>query len=122
MYRYPSSEIEYFLPCGDIDTPARNGNDLALCSCDEKSSLPTPCWWFPYFVYPDDTCIALVVTAVEPYNASADLRGADCDVYPFNDGNVCRPTSPSGTFELSVTGLVLALGSQLVEAVVGFKY
>lgn len=64
------------------------------------------------------------MTVVEANNTSTDDPSeVNFDVYPYNDGNAnCRPTSPSGTFELGVTSLVVALGSQLVEAVVGFKY
>lgn len=123
------AETENFLPCVDVDTAAGNGNDLGRCNCDDKPNLPTPCWWFSAYNFPDnssivalddDPCVAVVVDVVEfPSN---DNDYASFDVHTLNYGDVCRATTPSGTFALSVTGLVVALGSQLIETVVGFKY
>lgn len=124
MYAY--DEFGPFGECfGGIDTPdAGKSSDLARCVCDAKFNLPTPCWWAPVFSEPHAICIARAATTAEPYNISTDDPSEVVfDVYPYDDGNVnCRPMSPSGTFELGVTSLVVALGSQLVEAVVGFKY
>lgn len=127
------ANTENFLPCVDVDTTAAgNSSDLAGCNCDDNPNLPTNCWWFPAYNLPDDdifyssatvlddaSCLAVVLDVEIPNN---DTDYTSFDVHPFNYGDVCRATTPSGTFALSVTGLVVALGSQLIEAVVGFKY
>ena len=120
------AETDNFLPCVDVDTAA--ANDQGRCNCDDEPNLPTPCWWFPAYDLPDNDsvvllddapCVAVVVDVEFPDN---DTDYTSFDVHSFNYGDVCRATTPSGTFALSVTGLVVALGSQLIEAVVGFKY
>lgn len=89
--------------------------------------MPTPCWWVPGVSKTHDFCYAQPLVGVETYDTTSSYPSypseAELDMYFFNtDDFGCRPTAPSGTLELSVTSLVVALGSQLVEAVVGFKY
>ena len=89
-----------------------------LCSCYDKPDPIelTSCSWAAVSNPSEGICFAQGVTT----NSSDGTITGGLYTYEFVDG--CWATNPSGTAALTITALVVALSSQLLEAFVGLKY
>lgn len=123
------THLDFSFPCNITDTSVGQDSFLARCSCDGEFTIVAPCVWYPaeadYRTDGDEDlgiCFAQPMIFNDTLIASTSIDG----VYlPYDwgwGGDGCRPTTPPGTFQLSVTSLVVSVGSQLVEAILGFKY
>ena len=101
------------------DTPAGQDDFLTRCTCDRELTVVAPCRWYPVFDHGSDMCYAYALSASNDSYPNFDYAPHDWGV---SNTYSCRPKVPSGTYQLSITSLIVALGSQLVEAVTGFKY
>ena len=110
---------EELVGCDNLtDTLASVQTFEELCSCHDKPDPLelTSCSWAALSNPADDICYAQGVTT----NSSSGSLTGPLNAYQFIDG--CWATNPSGTSALTITALVVALSSQLLEGFVGFNY
>ncbi|CAM9351994.1 unnamed protein product [Ectocarpus sp. 6 AP-2014] len=107
---------------GDYDPcESTNSGDtssfLEVCRCSTDIVFDAPaCSWVALqnssgVVSNYAGCLARAVEVEFPYSFIPTIGRSEC-----------WPANPTGTAELTVTALVVALGSQLIELVVGFRY
>lgn len=102
-------------PTNTIAT-VRDFRKFCSCPADLGSLELTSCSWVALLSPLDSVCYA---QGVFTSGSDGSVIGI-LDTYPFF--NECWATNPSGTVALTISALVVALSSQLLEAVVGFKY
>ena len=106
---------EELVVCDSLtDVPTGEDSFEAGCTCDLHGEYDnTPCWWVALSV--DGLCLPHGLSTNIGDGAIAGLSSP----YTLLD---CLSRNPSGTVDLTITALVVALSGQLVEAFVGFKY
>lgn len=109
-------EEQEFVVCdGLTDVPTDMQGFEGDCDCDLHGAYDktTPCSWVALSV--DGVCLA---HGLNTNNKDGTIVGLSSP-YTLLD---CIPRNPSGTVDLTIAALVVALSSQLLEAFVGFMY
>lgn len=109
------STFDEYVSCDNVtDSPTGALSFEQRCTCLEEITHFTPCSWIAISTPSDDNCYAqgVVVDSVGVITGAAELSSYDD----------CLASNPLGTVEITVTALVVALSSQVLEAVVGFKF
>ena len=120
VYGYYSGSVwEDYVGCDNLtDTVAAASEFQKRCSCSEFWGVFDigSCSWVALSNISDDICYAQgMITNISDGTFMYNLHPS------FVTGD-CWATNPTGTAALTIAALVVALCSQLLEAVVGFKY
>lgn len=114
-----SSLVKAFTGCDNLtDTLAGADSFQKLCICGDEF-VPfeaTSCSWVGLSSSWDGICFA---QPLQPNSSEGTIAEA---LRTYNFANDCWASNPPGTMGLTITALVIALSSQVLEAVVGFKF